>query len=70
MHFRQLTTAAASLLLAADSANGFMKLPLSSRGLPAEPKDVKTITSHTGVKIRYKEPGNDGVCETTPDVKS
>lgn len=38
--------------------------------VPAEPEGVKTITSPSGVKIRYKEPGNDGVCETTPGVNS
>jgi hypothetical protein len=33
------------------------------RQLPANATDVKTITSPTGVKIRYKEPGKEGVCE-------
>jgi hypothetical protein len=32
------------------------------RQLPANATDVKTITSPTGVKIRYKEPGKAGVC--------
>ncbi|KKZ63829.1 carboxypeptidase D [[Emmonsia] crescens] len=36
----------------------------------AETEGVKTIMSPSGVKIRYKEPGNDGVCETTPGVNS
>lgn len=42
----------------------------TTRQLPAEPQNVTTITSPTGVTIRYKEPGEDGVCETTPGVKS
>ena len=33
------------------------------RQVPANATDVKTITSPTGVKIRYKEPGKAGVCE-------
>ena len=33
------------------------------RQLPANATDVKTITSPTGVTIRYKEPGKEGVCE-------
>ncbi|EEQ92086.2 carboxypeptidase D [Blastomyces dermatitidis ER-3] len=37
---------------------------------PANPEGVKTILSPSGVQIRYKEPGSDGVCETTPGVKS
>ncbi|KAK4888979.1 hypothetical protein LTR27_012200 [Elasticomyces elasticus] len=37
---------------------------------PANATDVKTITSPTNVTIRYKEPGKDGVCETTPGVNS
>jgi len=35
----------------------------NKRQLPANATDVKTITSPTGVKIRYKEPGKEGVCE-------
>jgi hypothetical protein len=70
MHFRPLAVAAASLLLAAEPVVGFMKLPFSERGLPADAEGVKTITTPTGVKIRYKEPGKDGVCETTEGVKS
>jgi carboxypeptidase C (cathepsin A) len=38
--------------------------------LPAEITDYKTITTPRGVTIRYKEPGKDGVCETSPDVNS
>jgi hypothetical protein len=35
------------------------------RQLPAEPSNVTTIYSPTGVQIRYKEPGKAGICETT-----
>jgi hypothetical protein len=42
----------------------------TKRQLPAEPSGVKTITSPNGVEIRYKEPGKEGVCETTPGVDS
>ena len=50
-------------------------LPLSiaspaKRQLPAEPSGVTTIRSPGGAEIRYKEPGKDGVCETTPGVNS
>lgn len=37
---------------------------------PADAKDVKTLTTPTNVTIRYKEPGKQGVCETTPGVNS
>lgn len=37
---------------------------------PAAVQNYTTITSPTGVKIRYKMPGQEGVCETTPGVKS
>ncbi|KAI1443569.1 peptidase [Annulohypoxylon stygium] len=40
---------------------------LIRKQVPAEPTDVKTITSPGGATIRYKEPG---ICETTPGVKS
>jgi hypothetical protein len=62
-----------ALLLALTSSwpsQAFMKLPFSRRQIPANATDVKTITSPTGVTIRYKEPGKAGVCETTPGVNS
>ena len=37
---------------------------------PADATDVKTITTPTNVTIRYKEPGKEGVCETTEGVGS
>ncbi|EME86989.1 uncharacterized protein MYCFIDRAFT_56165 [Pseudocercospora fijiensis CIRAD86] len=40
---------------------------LENRGVPNQPKDVKTIKSPNGATIRYKEPE---ICETTPGVKS
>lgn len=60
-------TAAASLLLAS-SVSAFIKL--NPRQFPHYPGDVKTIVSPTNVTIRYKEPGKQGVCETTPGVNS
>ena len=38
--------------------------------MPADPTGVTTITSPNGATIRYKEPGLEGVCETTPGVNS
>ena len=43
---------------------------LEPRQVPANATDVTTIKSPTGVTIRYKEPGKEGVCETTPGVGS
>ncbi|KAL4888109.1 peptidase S10, serine carboxypeptidase [Aspergillus ambiguus] len=43
---------------------------LAGRQLPKDPTGVKTITTANNVTIRYKEPGKEGVCETTPGVKS
>lgn len=65
MHF-QLLLAAASLVAAVPSKHG-RKLP---RQLPATPSGVQSITSPNNVTIRYKEPGQSGVCETTPGVNS
>ena len=73
---------AASLALLSTSANAVKPGPVvRSRGqgpaiqvlprqLPAEPQGVKTITSPNGATISYKEPGKEGVCETTPGVNS
>ena len=43
---------------------------LEPRQVPANATGVTTIKSPTGVTIRYKEPGKEGVCETTPGVGS
>ncbi|KAK4899796.1 hypothetical protein LTR27_003062 [Elasticomyces elasticus] len=40
------------------------------RQVPADPTGVTTITSPNGASIRYKQPGLEGVCETTPGVNS
>ncbi|KAI2086569.1 hypothetical protein LOZ36_003279 [Ophidiomyces ophidiicola] len=40
------------------------------RQLPKPPKGVQEIWSPDGARIRYKEPGKEGVCETTPGVNS
>lgn len=40
------------------------------RQLPASVNGLKTILSPSGVTIRYKEPGKEGICETTPGVNS
>lgn len=43
---------------------------LHARQLPANATGLKTITTPQNVTIRYKEPGKEGVCETTPGVNS
>jgi hypothetical protein len=48
----------------------FRDLPHQKRQAPADVTDYQTITTPTGVTIRYKEPGKSGVCETTPGVNS
>lgn len=39
---------------------------LKRQYIPANATNIKTINTPTGAQIRYKEPGNEGVCETTP----
>lgn len=83
MFSRYLLPAAASFLALADSASAVSnpsfnrgsafgkKLPMLKRQYyPADATNVKSITTPTNVTIRYKEPGEDGVCETTPGVNS
>ncbi|KAK7544036.1 putative carboxypeptidase S1 [Phyllosticta citribraziliensis] len=60
-----------TLLLFAGFASSFIpSQPLAARQIPASPNNFKTIVSPSGVTIRYKEPGKEGICETTPGVKS
>ncbi|KXH49692.1 serine carboxypeptidase [Colletotrichum nymphaeae SA-01] len=43
---------------------------LPPRQAPGAAEGVTTITSPGGSQIRYKQPGKDGICETTPGVNS
>ncbi|KAF9894203.1 hypothetical protein FE257_007705 [Aspergillus nanangensis] len=51
-------------------SSGHRPASLGRRQLPKDPTGVKTITTANNVTIRYKEPGKEGVCETTSGVKS
>jgi carboxypeptidase C (cathepsin A) len=57
-------------LISAGSVPEEVREKLLKKQVPAEPTDVKEITSPNGVTIRYKQPGKEGVCETTPGVNS
>lgn len=52
------------------SKRGGPSIQVLPRQLPAEPTGVQTIISPNGANITYKEPGKDGICETTPGVNS
>lgn len=65
---RMLVSLALSVCTSLYGVNGLPQF--DPRQLPADPVGVKTITSPSGVQIRYKEPGLEGVCETTPGVNS
>ncbi|KAL8938962.1 MAG: hypothetical protein Q9211_002963 [Gyalolechia sp. 1 TL-2023] len=65
---RMLVPLALSLCTSLSNVNALPKL--EPRQLPADPVGVRTITAPSGVQIRYKEPGLEGVCETTPGVNS
>ncbi|KAM0163875.1 hypothetical protein ACHAPG_001028 [Botrytis cinerea] len=43
---------------------------LEGRGVPANATGVKTLVTPQNITLRYKEPGKEGVCETTPGVNS
>jgi carboxypeptidase C (cathepsin A) len=40
------------------------------RQLPAQPTDVETIITPSGANVTFKEPGTEGICETTEGVRS
>lgn len=42
----------------------------TKRQLPNAPTGVQKIVTPNNVTIRYKEPGKEGICETTPGVRS
>ncbi|KAL4883624.1 Alpha/Beta hydrolase protein [Aspergillus karnatakaensis] len=64
--FTLLSLAVASFGLAEE----YPRFAFDKRQLPHDPSGVKKIETPNGVTIRYKEPGKEGVCETTPGVNS
>lgn len=40
---------------------------LDYRGIPVDPTDVQEIVSQHGARITFKQPGKQGLCETTAD---
>ena len=67
---RSLKAVSWALSLSSLSFKAVASPSLEPRQLPANATGVTTIQSPTGVTIRYKEPGKEGVCETTPGVGS
>lgn len=57
-----------ALLACAASSVVARKPTLEERGIPKDATGVRTITSSQGASIRFKQPGKEGVCETTPGV--
>jgi carboxypeptidase D len=49
---------------------GAQAAKLRPRQLPPDPTGVKTLITPSNVTIRYKNPGTEGICETTPGVNS
>ena len=70
MGFKSLPFISSSLFAFIGAIDAFQNVPLSARQFPTDPTNVTTITSPSGVKIRYKEPGLYGVCETAPGANS
>lgn len=62
----RLTQVAA--VLAAASLSIARTTSFVQRQVPANATGVTTITSPQGAQIRYKQPGKQGVCETTEGV--
>lgn len=46
------------------------KYHLTPRQLSAEPMGIQQLNTPGGAVISYKEPGKEGICETTPGVGS
>ncbi|KAF2117169.1 Alpha/Beta hydrolase protein [Lophiotrema nucula] len=55
-------------LVACASLVAARKPTLQERQIPKDPEGVMTITSPQGASIRFKQPGKEGVCETTYGV--
>lgn len=54
-------------LLLAQPLLALALLQINDRGLPADPTGVQEIISKNGARITFKQPGKEGLCETTAD---
>lgn len=54
-----------SLLLLTQPSLTLAYTRLNDRGVPADPTGVQEIVSQNGARITYKQPGKQGVCETS-----
>ena len=70
MYSQKFKAASLAVGIFASSVGAHAFPKFDPRQLPADPTNVTTIKSPGGAQIRYKEPGLDGVCETTPGVNS
>lgn len=66
LHVAGLAASPGPVLSKRDGTN----IQIKPRQAPAEATDVQTIVSPSGVNITYKEPGAEGICETTEGVRS
>lgn len=62
------TAAAAFFSLARARPGHTVPGHIIERQIPADPTGVKEIVSSQGAKIRYKQPGKQGICETKEGV--
>lgn len=78
MHTKALLAVSACLgLVAATLPGPQLRKPgwkksaqVTKRQLPAEPVGVQTVNGPNNLTITYKQPGQEGICETTPGVNS
>ena len=63
-------TVVSSLLLLVASGADARSVHHPKRQLPGGATGVKTITTPSNVQIRYKELSAQGICDTTPGVRS
>lgn len=45
-------------------------MQVNKRQYPSEPTGIQTVISPGGANITFKQPGQAGICETTPGVNS
>ncbi|KAH9886611.1 Alpha/Beta hydrolase protein [Xylariomycetidae sp. FL2044] len=68
LRFLQMTTSVQTLLVSPSMST----LPPLHRkkGVPEDPSGVTVMVSPNNMTVRYKSPGEEGLCETTPGVSS
>lgn len=68
MGAKALVIVAIVIMFSFQGAGRYVSDRIIERQIPTDPIGITEVVSSQGAKIRFKQPGKTGICETTPGV--